>query len=162
VPLPSRPATPTRTVSTRSTDVRPGSRHGARRPRVRRLTEYAAVLIFGLAVGAAGALWISPGSINGVPAGSESVEASGRLAITLADRDDGETDVRAVVVGLRPGVAYELIAVGRDRRNRTIVRGVAAGGPQTLLGRLKGPAGDVLFFAVVQVDAGVLFVAPAP
>ncbi len=147
---------------TRPAGTRPGSRPGARRNRVRGSAVYAAVLVLGLVLGAAGGLWISPDSINGVPAGSESVDPGGRLSISLSDRDDGGTDVRAVVVGLRPGVPYELIAVGRDGRNRTVARGVAAGGPQTLLGRLDGPAEGVLFFAVAQADADVLFVAPAP
>ncbi len=158
------PATPTRAESTRRpTDTRPDSRRGERRPSRRTLVVYAAVLVVGLVVGAAGVLWISPGSINDVPAGNESLDTgNGRLTVTLTDRGDTGADVLAVVVGLRPGLAYELIAVGRDGRNHTVARGVAAGGPQTLQGRLDGPAVDVLFFAVVQPDADLLFVTPAP
>jgi Putative zinc-finger len=157
------PTTANRAESTSPTDTRRESRRGRRRSSRRTLAVYAVILVVGLVIGAAGVRWISPGSINGRSAGNESVDTNGGgLTVTLSDRGDTGSEVRAVVVGLRPGLAYKLIAVGQDGRNYTIAGGVAAGGPQTLQGRLDGPAADVVFFAVLQPDAGLLFVTLAP
>jgi anti-sigma factor RsiW len=85
-------------------------------------------------------------SVNGLPA---------RLSVTLADRADGSVDVRAVLVGVQPGLDTELLAVTADQRIISVSR-QAGGDPQQVVGRLPANAGKLLFLIVVDPDHRVL------
>ena len=134
------------------------------RPRAGRpALAFAAVLVLGAILGAGGWILAGPVSIHGVPAGSDTQDGTaGRLSVTVADRAGGGLDVRAVAVGLRPGLAFELIAVAEDGRNYVVARGMAVGGPQTILGSLPVAASGVRFLAIVQADGEILLVARPP
>jgi Putative zinc-finger len=130
---------------------------------LRRGVALVAALVLGVVLGAGGWMLAAPASLRGVPVGSDSQDgAAGRLSVTVSMRTDGGIDVRAVAVGLRPGLGYELIAVAGDGRNYGVARGVAAGGPQTILGNLPIAASNVRFFAVIQPDGRRLLVAFVP
>ncbi|GGM63442.1 zf-HC2 domain-containing protein [Dactylosporangium sucinum] len=126
---------------------RPPGRPGSR---ARRLLSYAAALVVGAVLGVGGA-WLYPSSDpDPVTVGDQSETGSrGQLSVTATERAGG-TDVRAVAVGLRPGEQYDLIAVGTDGRNHVAAHGVAAGGPQTIVGSVPVARDKVRFFALTQ------------
>jgi anti-sigma factor RsiW len=82
--------------------------------------------------------------------------APGRsLNITVTERNPGLA-IRAVVVGLHPGIEFYLVAVSRDGRSLPIFRGIAAGGPQTVVGELDVALEEIAFFTVAHVDGSLL------
>ncbi len=68
-----------------------------------------------------------------VVAAVATTSAPGRsLNITVTERNPGLA-IRTVVVGLHPGIEFYLVAVTRDGRSLPVFRGIAAGGPQTVV-----------------------------
>lgn len=84
---------------------------------------------------------------------------SGRqFTVTVTARAGGAT-VCALVVGLRLGETYDLIAVGTDGRTYTAARDATAGGPQTtIVGTVPVAPEQVRFFAIVHGQGDVLLV----
>ncbi|MEV6810745.1 zf-HC2 domain-containing protein [Micromonospora sp. NPDC051296] len=146
----------------------PVARSGAgprarRRNRFRRALGYAVVLLVGAVLGAGGLAVVRGGGAAPTAVGSEpSGAAGGQLSVTVTDRADGGVEVRGIVSGMRPGVGFELVAVGAGDRVHLVVSGVADGGRQTVLGGLAVPRPDIRFFVLSQPGAGVLLVAPVP
>lgn len=125
-----------------------------RRPesRARRVLGYAAVLLVGLVLGVGGVLVYPKATADRVPVGDETgTGARGQLSITVTPGAGG-TDVRAVAVGLRPGAEFDLLAVAHDGRNYVAAHGVAAGGPQTIVGTVPVARDQIRFFALAQGD----------
>ena len=75
----------------------------------------------------------------------------GQLYVT-ATASPGGVNIRAIMVGLRPGSEYDLVAVGKDGRNYVAAHGVAAGGPQTVVGAVPEARDQIRFFALTQGD----------
>ncbi|MFG2042277.1 zf-HC2 domain-containing protein [Dactylosporangium sp. NPDC048998] len=147
---PARPATTPRAVSaTRPAARRPPGRPGSRG---RRALSYAAALLVGAVLGVGG-MFLYPGpDEDRVSVGSQSTtDTRGQFSVTTTARA-GNADVRAVAVGLRPGEEYDLIAVGLDGRNYVAAHGVAAGGPQTIVGSIPVTRDQIRFFALTQGD----------
>ena len=129
----------------------------------RRALVLAATLVLGAALGAAGLMWLGPDKLDGAAVSNDSqAGTSGRLAVTVVERAGGGIDVSVVVVGLQPGIGFELLAIAGDGRNYVVARGVAAGGPQTIRGDLPIAASSVRFFAVLQSEGKRLFVSSLP
>ncbi|MFI6133924.1 zf-HC2 domain-containing protein [Micromonospora sp. NPDC051141] len=143
--------------SSTSDSRRPPAR---RRSRARPVLAYLATLLVGALLGGGWTLYQhrEPDPVpaaNGTATGTQ-----GQLAATVTPRSGG-AEVRAVTVGLRPGVRYELLAVSTDGRTLVVADGVAAGGPQTIVGTVRLRPDQCRFFAVIQGAGDVLLVAPA-
>jgi anti-sigma factor RsiW len=158
MPQPAQPSAPQPVAYGRRQAV------ARRRPRQpRRALVYAVVLVLGALIGVGGWSWLGLTPFGGAPVDNQ-VQDSGKgsLTVTLSDRAAGGVDVRAVVVGLRPGIGFELLAVGADDRNYVVVRGVAAGGPQTIAGKVPIAASQIRFFTIAQGDGHVLLLVSVP
>jgi hypothetical protein len=129
-----------------------GRRQGRSGSRGRRALSYAAVLLVGAVLGVGG-VWLYAGlDVDRVTVGNQSTtNTRGQLSVTTAARA-GNTDIRAVAVGLRPRMEYDLVAVGQDGRNYVAAHGVAAGGPQTIAGSVPVVREQIRFFALTQGD----------
>jgi hypothetical protein len=60
------------------------------------------------------------------------------------------------VVGLAPGLRFQLAAVTVDGQTHVVYQGVAAGGPQTVVGELNLAPAAIALFTVAKVDGQVL------
>jgi autotransporter adhesin len=111
---------------------------------------YVAVLLVGAAAGIGGVLVSHGLDADRVTVGNQSTAGSrGQLSVTMTART-GATDIRAIAVGLRPGDEYDLIVIGQDGRNYVAAHGVAAGGPQTIVGTAPVTRDEIRFFALTQ------------
>ncbi|MFI2710498.1 zf-HC2 domain-containing protein [Micromonospora sp. NPDC018662] len=136
---------------------RPESR---RRSRARPVLTYLATLLVGALLGGGWTLY-QHREPDPVPAANGTATgAQGQLAVTVTRRAGG-ADVRAVIVGLRPGAPYDLLAVSTDGRTLVVAHDIAAGGPQTIVGTVRLRPEQCRFFAVIQGAGDVLLVAPA-
>jgi anti-sigma factor RsiW len=150
----------------RATSARPAGRQDGRRPESRRRSRarpvftYLATLLVGALLGGGWMLYQHREPDRVAAANDTATGAQGQLAVTVTPRSGG-VEVRAVVVGLRPATPYDLLAVTTDGRTLTVAHGVAAGGPQTVVGTVRVRAAQCRFFAVVQGAGDVLLVAPA-
>jgi len=88
-------------------------------------------------------------------AGATDSVTGASLSVIVSGRDDG-VDVRAVVVGLQPGVAFHLSALTSDGRSHEVYRGEAAGGPQTVVGDVDVSPQEITFFVVARLDGAVV------
>jgi hypothetical protein len=121
------------------------------------------VLVLGAGLGAGGWVLAAPGSLNEVPVGSDTQDGTaGSLSVTVGDRAGGGIDVHAVAVGLQPRMDFELVAIADNGRYYVAARGVAVGGPQTIVGSLPIAASSVRFLAIVQPNGGTLLVTRIP
>lgn len=155
------PASPTAIMGSST----PNSTKRLERPR-RRATKFApavrlvavaaaVVLILGVGVG----VWVdrlaqAPPRIE-VAASATDATTNAMLSVQVRDQD-GSAEVRAVIVGLRPGTAFQLLAVDAGGSTHVLYRGTAAGGPQTLVRDLPAPASAVRSVTVAQLDGTVV------
>jgi hypothetical protein len=127
----------------------------------RAVLPYAAAAVLGLAMGAGGWAWLGPDHHDEVPVSSSAPpSAAPTLAVTMTNVSGGMHQVEAVAVGLSPGVAFDLLAVANDGRVYLVAHAVAAGGPQTVTGRLPVGPPDIRFFALVSDDGRIINARP--
>ncbi len=127
----------------------------APRRRRRAGASYVAAVVLGAAIGVGGWAWIHPtGSSTPVdqPIGSTAAP----LTVSLTARPGSGEAVTAVVVGVRPGVRFTLLAVATDGRVYEIARATAVGGPQTVAGTVPVPGDEIRFFAVRAEDGTIV------
>jgi anti-sigma factor RsiW len=118
--------------------------------RIRRAFSYAAVLLVGVALGSGAGLVYASSDVGRVPVDDQTSQgARAQLSVTATGLPVG-TGLRAITVGLRTGEEYALIAVGKDGGNYIVAQGVAAGGPQTIVGAVPVPRDQLRFVALMQ------------
>ncbi len=124
--------------------------------RHQRILAYALALVAGAAIGIGGwTLW-APQSVTGVPVDDATTDSVSQLSVTLQPGTDGRTEVQATMVGLRPGVEFELLVVTSTGSTHVLASGVAEGGVQRVVGAVPARADDILFLAAVQAGDVVL------
>ncbi|MBS2536870.1 zf-HC2 domain-containing protein [Catenulispora sp. NF23] len=102
---------------------------------------------------------VPPEAVEGISLTASPVPA-GQQQLTVSASSDGVgTRVRAVAVGMRAGVAFDLLAIGADGREYVAAHGVAADDPQTIAGTVPLPPDQVRLYAVVQGRWDVLLIA---
>ena len=94
---------------------------GPGRRRATRVLVPVLALVLGAAVGIGGWIALAPSGFRGTPVG-QSTDHDASLSVTINDRPGG-AEVRAVVAGLGPGAAYNLVAVADDGRNYVVAAG---------------------------------------
>jgi anti-sigma-K factor RskA len=151
----------------------PGKRREAAappRPRTIRLrTRVAASAVaaaFATMVGVGVWLWPTKDPAPMVTTASATDTVTGASLTVVVSELDDRVHVRAVVVGLQPGMTFQLSALTGDGHSHEIYRGAAAGGPQTIIGDVDVSPQEVAFFVVSLLDGTVVvsaqFVAGSP
>ena len=111
-------------------------------------------------------LWASDDPAPIVTTASATDIATGASLTVVVSELDDRVHVRAIVVGLQPGVSFQLSALTSDGRSHEFYRGEAAGGPQTIIGDVDVSPQEVAFFVVSRSDGTVVvstqFVAGSP
>ncbi len=141
-----------------SAEVRPYRPAPNRSGLGRRVLAYAAALVLGAAVGVGTWVWVGPDHPTSTPV-SDVVPTAGAgptVTAVVSPQGPGQSRVEAVIVGLSPGVGFDLIAVGTDDRYLLVVHDTAVGGPQTVSGDVAWSPDDIRFFAVVAQDGHIL------
>lgn len=164
-PAPAATAGGPRSISPAGRDsTRPGSGRrdrGPRHVRLRQLAGHAMVLLVGAALGvgvwAAFDRWPTTPSLENADAFGYA--SPGQLLVTVKDTAGGGAEVRAAVVGLRPGREFQVVAVDRQGQGHLVAKGMADGGPQSIVGPAPVAASEIAFVVVVESGNGVLLVA---
>jgi hypothetical protein len=101
---------------------------------------------------------VSPAALEELLQLTRSLPAGQNRLTVSAAPDGGGTELRAVVVGLLPGEAFDLLAIGTDGRSYAAARGIAAGNPQTIVGTVPLPPDRIWFYAVTRGRGDMLLV----
>ena len=128
------------------------------RPLGRRVLAYAGVLLLGVVLGIGGTALVNQHPDSRVPAAQVAAAGTAGQFTVTATTGTGGTDIRAVVVGLRPGKPFDLLTIGVNGHAYLTAHGTADGGPQTLVGTVPIAPDQIRFFAVIQTAGDVLMV----
>jgi hypothetical protein len=119
------------------------------------------VLAVGGLLGVGGATLLSRhGNASGTLSDHTASSAAGQFTVTVTPQADGSA-IRAVVVGLRQGEAYDMLAIGADGHNYVAAHNIATAGPQVIIGAVPIAPGQIRFCAVIQGTRDVVMVATA-
>jgi hypothetical protein len=134
-------------------------------PKRTRLAVAAAILGAAIASGVGVGMWLESSRDGGVLITTVSAtatnDATGATAAIQVQPDaHGRYQLQAIVVGLQPGVEFQLTATRRSGRTDVIFRGVAAGGRQTITATTFVPPDEVAFFTVAQLDGSIVVTVP--
>jgi len=129
-----------------------------------RLAAAAAILGTAIAGGVGIGMWLQSSRdgvlITTVSATATNDATGATAAIQVQPDADGRYQLQAVVVGLQPGVEFQLTATRPSGRTDVIFRGVAAGGRQTITATTFVPPDEVAFFTVAQTDGSIVVAVP--
>jgi hypothetical protein len=95
-------------------------------------------------------------------AASSTDDATGAMMSVHVREVEGGTEVRAVLVGLRAGVEFQLAAVDAVGTQHMVIRGTAAGGPEVVVGDTDLALGNIRFVVVLGSDGSVLLSVQVP
>jgi anti-sigma factor RsiW len=137
--------------------------HGARRRPTRRtrVAVAAAVVMTAIGAGIGFGMWLQssrdPDILVATVSATATNDATGATAaVEVRPAQDGGYELQAVIVGLPPGGAFQLAATTHDGRTEVILRGVAVGGPQTVMSAIRLSPEEIAFVTVAQMDGAVV------
>jgi hypothetical protein len=140
--------------------VLPGGRRSRLTRQIKLAAAAAAVLVFG-GVGLGAWLVARPQVLAPVAVVGTNASTGASLSVRIEPAPTGNgRQVRAVVVGLKPGTRFQITATTRSGETVVIVRDTAAGGAQTVLGPLTVEPDEITFFTVAQLDGAVVVSVP--